>query len=498
MNKDVAMNSSRRNFAAILEALGLPPSARRSTATPAAPACESLEGRQLLTGGFDLGGAVPGMAFADVAGIGGGGAGARASAISSIAASNPQLQTDLTKLQTDNQMIQDQSLVTPAMSSKVTADINAVKSAETTAAPTAMTSFLNAATTAINSSPGGANLGQTFALEAVQNAVYLSEGVSATLINQLDADEMAVMAATGITPAEEATLAADHTAITADQAKATPAAGTMIPAGTATPVAGTMTPATAATATLTVAGPVGAFAGMSMQGELQAAGAGVLVSSPTGGGVGMDSGMSTINSLGMPSIPTPPVASSPAAATLAADQATMKTDMQTLQTAVQAVQTNSNVTPAMEAVISADLAAVQGAASVAPNAADVATLKADYTTAMTTSGGPTATQLAQIQTDQAAVYESEGVNATLVGKLQSAQAAVTGASAITGAEEGAIYAAEQTVQADETKVQADVAALPPVTTTTTTTTNAGGTTTTAPATAPGFGFHRTGVDGFMP
>ena len=42
------MNSSRRKLAALLEALGVPPSARRSAATPAAPACESLEGRQLL------------------------------------------------------------------------------------------------------------------------------------------------------------------------------------------------------------------------------------------------------------------------------------------------------------------------------------------------------------------------------------------------------------------------------------------------------------------
>ncbi len=63
------MNSSRRKLAAILEALGLPPSARRSTATPAAPACESLEGRQLLAGGLGFGGMGMGMGM-DAAGTG--------------------------------------------------------------------------------------------------------------------------------------------------------------------------------------------------------------------------------------------------------------------------------------------------------------------------------------------------------------------------------------------------------------------------------------------
>src|SRR4051794_28243076 len=54
MNKDVTMNSPRRQLAAILGALGVPPSARRPAAIPAAPACKSLEGRQLLASGMGL------------------------------------------------------------------------------------------------------------------------------------------------------------------------------------------------------------------------------------------------------------------------------------------------------------------------------------------------------------------------------------------------------------------------------------------------------------
>ena len=62
------MNSSRRKLAAILEALGVPPSARRPAAAPAAPACEPLEGRQLLAGGL-------GMAAMDLPAMGYGAAG---------------------------------------------------------------------------------------------------------------------------------------------------------------------------------------------------------------------------------------------------------------------------------------------------------------------------------------------------------------------------------------------------------------------------------------
>ncbi len=469
------MNSSRRKFAAILEALGMPPSTRRPAVTPVNPACESLEGRQLLTGGYGMGGL--GMGIADVSGMGAGGwsggAGAVVHGTTAIAVANPQAQAAITQLKTDTQTIQDQSLVTPAMTSTVTADTNAIKSAETTPANPTYLANLQTAIKAADATPGGPTVGQAFQLEIDQNVVYLSQGVSATLINQLDADEMTVFQATGLTPTDETTLATDYAAIKAAEPTVTPV---MTAAATSTTAGSTTTGVTPTTSTAMpmMATPIGAPAGgVGVQGELAAVGASVVVPTLTATGTSaMGGGMSATSGLGLPYVPIQPTPSSPAAATVQTDQATAKTDTQALQTEIQMVQKTSTVTPAMQAVVSADLAAVQGAASVPANAADVATLKADYTTAMTNSGGPTAAQLTKIQTDQAAVYESQGVGTTLVQKLQSAQAAVTAASGITAAEAGAIYADEQTVQADHTKLQTDVAALPPTTTTTTTTTPA--------------------------
>ena len=483
------MNSSRRKIAAILEALGVPPSARRSVPTPAHPACESLEGRQLLAGDMGLGGlALTGLALGtvDVSAVGGGGGGAMpgpgAMAPGSGSAAGTQLQTDLVKLQTDTQAIADQSLVTPALTTKVTADLNAVKAAETSAPNPAWVTNLQNITKAVDSSPGGPTLSQAFELEIYQNVVFLSEGVAPSLLNQLNADEMAVMNATGITAAQEATLAADHAAISADQTAMKPVAGSTTSGSPMTP---TSTPALAATTGSSV---------MNGMGELASAGASVVVGSPSGG-----SGMSVVGDTGplglglLPAVPT----TSAAQATVVADQSQLKTDRLTLSNELKTIDATSNVTPAMQAVVRADLAAVKGAASAAPNAASVATLKSDLTTAMTNSGGPTANQIAQVQADEAAVYTSEGVNTLLIQKLQSAQEAIIAASNITPAEEGALYADTQAIQADQTKLETDLQALPATTTTTTTT--AAGTTTTA--TPGGFGMaHRgfRGPAGFLP
>jgi hypothetical protein len=512
MNKDVAMNSSRRKFAAILEALGVPPSARRSTLTPAAPACESLEGRQLLAG--DMGGlgalALTGLNLgpADVSTMGGSGAwtgGAGGGAVmpggaampgavsmgtgTSSSAADTQLQTDLATVKTQLQTIQDQSTVTPEMTYKVTADINAIKAAETTPGNPGMLAFLAAATKDVDSSPGGPNLAQVSALQGVQDAVYENEGVSSTLITQLTSDQAAVVAATGITATEEAALAAANAAVTADQAALKPVASTT---STSTSLAGsttpTSTPTAAPTPVSTVASAPIAVSAMGGQSELAAAGASVLLGSPAGGSMMSSAGDTGTLGLGIQTLPTP---TSAAQATLQTDQTTLKTAMQTLQSEIQTIDATSNVTPAMEAVVSTDLAAVKAAASVAPNATDVATLKSDMATALTNSGGPTANQISQVMTDEATVYASEGVNTSLISKLQSAQGAITSASGITGAEEGALYDDEQVVAADQTKVETDIQALPATTTTTTTT--AAGTTTTAPGSEM---FGRRGEFGF--
>ena len=471
MNKDVAMNSSRRKFAAILDALGVPPSARRQAPTPALPACESLEGRQLLTGGMGLPGMGMGMGMgvADVAGLGTGVFHGAANAIAP-GSTNTQLQADLTKLNADTQTIQDQSVVTPAMTSTVTADVKAIKSAETTPASPASLTNLQTALQAANTTSGGPTLQQAFQLEIDQNIVYLSQGVPTGLIDKLDADQFAVMNATGITAAQEATLAADHAAVTADQkAVPTPTTGTTT---TAVPVTGTMPTGTMAPVAGMLGQGVGSPAATGSMGELAAAGASVLVPSMADGGrmAPMMMGGGGLLDLGVMAPST--TSTTPAEATLKADMTTLKADSQTLQSEMQTVQATSNVTPAMEAIVKADLAAVRGAASAPASSAALATLKSDYTTALTNSGGPTASQTTQVQTDQAAVYGSEGVGTTLIAKLQAAQAAVTAASGITAAEEGALYADQQTVQNDQAKVKADVEALPPTTTTTTTTTPA--------------------------
>ncbi len=480
------MNSSRRKFAAILEALGMPSSARRNAATPAAPACESLEGRQLLTGGMDLAGlgiglGMPSMGVADVGGLGFGGGSTLTQATAGLGgASNAQLQADTQKLQADTQTIQDQSLVTPAMTSAVDADVNAVKAGITTTPNAGAVANLKAVTAAANASPGGPTIGQTFGVEIAQNIVYISEGVSLDLITKLDNDEMAVMMATGITGTEEATLAADHAAIAADTAKATPftTAGTMIPAGstTTTPVttAGTMIPAgstTMPTAMMATPVPFGAAHGaiaassVAVPGELAAAGAGDLITSSTGG-----QGMSPMGGLGLSMLGGQTSTSSTTSATLTTALTTLKAAMQQLQTDTQAVQANSHVTPGMEAVISNDLETIRGAVSTSPSATAVANLKADITTAQTNGGGPTAAQIAQVQTDRDAVLASEGVNTALISKLESDLAIVKSSSGITPAQQAAIVVDQVAVSGDEANVKAALPA-PTSTTTTTTTTN---------------------------
>jgi hypothetical protein len=215
---------------------------------------------------------------------------------------------------------------------------------------------------------------------------------------------------------------------------------------------------------------------MPSEGELAAAGASIIL--PSSGSGGWSSPLADTGTLGLGLVTTPTPANA-GEATVQADQTQLKTDMTTLQTEMAAINATSTVTPGMEATVQADLNAVKSAASVAPNASDVATLKSDMTTALTNSGGPTANQISQVYLDEAAVYASEGVNATLIQKLQSAQSSLLSASGITGTEEGTLYADEQVVEADQTKLQTDVEAITPTTTTTTTTGNGNVTTSAA-------------------
>ncbi len=107
-----------------------------------------------------------------------------------------------------------------------------------------------------------------------------------------------------------------------------------------------------------------------------------------------------------------------------ADSTQLQTDIQKLKTDAQAIHDQSQVTPAMEAKVRNDVKAIKGAETTTPDSTALTTLQTDLKTAQTNVGGPTAAQLAQVQTDQDAVYKSQSVNDSLVGQLDIDLAAI--------------------------------------------------------------------------
>ena len=203
---------------------------------------------------------------------------------------NTQLDTDLTKLQTDSQAIHDKSQVTPALLASVRKDLEAIDKAKTgTADATALktlqtdeqaifgTSTTTDGSTGTDGSTatGGSTASSTptpptkptdaqiAQLQADHDAVLKSQGVSQTLIDQLAADRLAVKTASNFTADDQATLDADHKAIDADRAtmQTQDAAGNATPdaaqAATAATTDGTATTTatTADAATPTAATP---------------------------------------------------------------------------------------------------------------------------------------------------------------------------------------------------------------------------------------------------
>ena len=274
------MKSSRRKLDSILLALGKSPSARRSALLSRAPACESLEGRQLMAGNVGLAAGLHGMSMGTSTGMNMGSGQADVSTgwqqpqqqqsptgfdgqdpgrmMMAPSAAETQLWTDQQTLESDQQAIHDKSQVTPAMQATVTADIKAIKGAETTTPSASTLATLKADTKLAKANPGGPTDAQTAMIQADQDAVYQSQGVNSALTGKLDTDLAAIKTASNVTTGDEATLAADLLAVQTDQ-KSVDAAQPATPAPTSTtatpPVDPTSTMTTTATASATPVAP---------------------------------------------------------------------------------------------------------------------------------------------------------------------------------------------------------------------------------------------------
>ena len=336
------MNTSRRKLAAILEALGVPPSARRPAPTPANPSCESLEGRQLLAGNMGFG-----MGLASM-GMGG------------------------------------------------PADFSTTGGSNTTTGDTTA-----AAGTTSTMDHRFARFGATSAVGSADNGQAGFDGG-------------------------------------------------------------------------------GTFGGPAMMDSGLAGGAGMIpmVADAGGGGLGTGGGVgfgggglaNGINP-GGPMIPVTGTGTTPGTGTAStADQAQLKTDMEKLRADSQAIHDKSQVTPAMEATVRDDIKAIKGAETTTPDQAAVTTLQADIKAARANVGGPTDAQIAQVQTDQDAVYASQGVNSALITKLDTDRAAIKTASNVTSDDESTLAADKSAIQADFAKIN------PPATSTTSATPDATATT----------------------
>ena len=144
---------------------------------------------------------------------------------SGAAAANTPLATDFAKLRTDAQAIHDKSQITPALEAAVRKDLEAIDQAKTGTADATALKTLQTDQQAIFAGQTAPTDAQKTQIQADRDAVLRSQGVSQTLIDQLATDKLAVKSASNVTPADQATLEADRSAIKKDLA-ATPPAST--------------------------------------------------------------------------------------------------------------------------------------------------------------------------------------------------------------------------------------------------------------------------------
>lgn len=184
--------------------------------------CETLEGRVVLSGfaGADLVGSlssvgvvVGGDAEPDFGGFGGRGGfgfwGDHGSASSSTAAT--QLQTDLTKLQTDYQALAAKSGVTIADLTALGTDSQAIRTAGASVDPTALQKAVSELATALTTSGGDTTQAKTDF-----NALFTGTSVTQATIDQAFTDLSTTITDSKITSADLVLIAADQTAIQND------------------------------------------------------------------------------------------------------------------------------------------------------------------------------------------------------------------------------------------------------------------------------------------
>ena len=388
------MNSSRRKLAAFLEALGVPPSARRPHATPAAPACESLEGRQLLAGGMGFDAMSMG-APADVSG-----AGYRADSTGMMDRSWGR-----------HSDVDSGGDTTHGFGG----DSGRMDGRSSDMAGRSGSSFSSSVPDA--NSGTGSDLG----LMDARSSVMSDRAAASTSSGVTDATSFGGRGDFGRMDGRSSDMAPDLTGM-GGQSGVSSASST---------VADAPTYLESQDAGVGLAGFAGGRRG---------AGGGF------GGGGGFVGHDMTLTNSGTTT-----------------DDSQVQTDIQKLQTDDQAIHDKSQVTPAMQATVRKDINAIKGAETTTADSTALTTLQTDLKTAMTSVGGPTTAQLAQVQTDQDAVYKSEGVNASLVTKLDTDLAAIQTASGITDTD-------RSTITSDQAAIKADLTPTTPPTTTPSSTT----------------------------
>jgi hypothetical protein len=436
------MTSFRRELASILKTLGLPPSARRSITPPASPVCESLEGRQLLTGGMGFSGmGMGGMGMggpADVSAMGGGetgfsselsnfgsgmggtdlfggmssgsdwnssGMSTQTSDLSSQASGSTSSSlpdfadsTDFSNFGSPGQfggmsglfggmMAQESGTTTPVDASTSSSVTPSVTASTTSTTPTSV------------ASPG--MMGMPMQMAGMGGQFDSSSSFGGPDISN-----------TGSVPSFGQGVGGAAVALTSF--------GLSTPGGGMSSPVDSSTDATASDATSYL--------------EQQYSGMGL------GGGPGV--GISGVTG------PVGQASTTPASGTTTTSSTQLPTDLQQLQTDLQTIEGQSGVSPAMMTTVHTDLNAVKGAETTTPSASTLTTLQTDLKTAETNTGGATAAQLAQVQTDQDAVYESQGVSSTLVGQLDTDLGAIQTAFGLTAADQATIAADQAAIQAD--------------------------------------------------
>jgi hypothetical protein len=349
---------------------------------------------------------------------------------SSTSATDTQLQTDLTKLQTDQQAIQDKSQVTPAELAAVRTDLQALQKDVTSKPDATAVTTLDDDIKALNGQLPSAT--QTAQLTTDFTAVLTSEGVTdQTLITQTISDIQAVATSSNVTADDLTTIAADQAAIQADQLGNAPIGSTITADGTQ--LLGALSGGQTGGAGV---GAIGGLDGGIAIGQAIPVGFGGMLHS---GFIGMGQPATTTSTSSSTGSSTSPTTST--------TPSQLQTDLTKLQTDQQAIQDKSQVTPAELAAVRTDLQALQKAATKTPDA----TAETTFANDIKALNGllPAATQSAQLTTDFTALLTTEGItDQTLISQAISDIQAVATSSNVTADDLTTLAADQAAIKAD--------------------------------------------------